>query len=206
MAQPATFWNRIAKRYAKQAIPDEAAYRKKLEVSRRYFRPDMELLEFGCGSGSTAIAHAPYVKHITAIDISDKMLEIAQAKAEAGDVGNITFQHTTIEEVGLPDESLDAVLGLSILHLLDNREAVISKIYRLLKPGGVFISNTMCMGNSQKLFKFFLPVGKYLGILPSVQFFTSGQLQKNIADAGFRIDYQWQPVPDKAVFIVAIKS
>ena len=72
------FWDRIAKRYSKQPIADEAAYQKKLEVTRRYFRPDMEVLEFGCGTGSTAIIQAPYVKHIHAIDISSKMIEIAQ--------------------------------------------------------------------------------------------------------------------------------
>jgi ubiquinone/menaquinone biosynthesis C-methylase UbiE len=42
----------------------------------------MEVLEFGCGTESTAIAHAPYVKHIQALDISSKMIDIAQGKAQ----------------------------------------------------------------------------------------------------------------------------
>lgn len=46
----------MAKRYARQPIADEAAYRRKLEVTRTYFRPDMHVLEFGCGTGSTALA------------------------------------------------------------------------------------------------------------------------------------------------------
>ena len=43
----------------------------------------MEVLEFGCGTGGTAIIHAPYVKHIRAIDISGNMIAIAKGKAEA---------------------------------------------------------------------------------------------------------------------------
>ncbi len=53
-----TFWNLIAKFYSKQAIADEAAHQKKLKVTQEYFKPDMELMEFGCGTGSTAIIHA----------------------------------------------------------------------------------------------------------------------------------------------------
>ncbi len=91
MYQSTKFWDKIAERYSKQPIADEAAYQKKLEVTREYFRPDMEVLEFGCGTGSTAINHAPYVKHIHAIDISSKMIEIAQGKADAEKVTNVTF-------------------------------------------------------------------------------------------------------------------
>ena len=81
MDQSTKFWDRIADRYSKQPIADEAAYEKKLRITREYFRPDMEVLEIGCGTGSTAIVHAPYVKHIQAIDLSSKMIEIAHAKA-----------------------------------------------------------------------------------------------------------------------------
>jgi len=43
----------------------------------------MQVLEFGRGTGSTAIAHALYVKHIHATDVSSKMFEITQGKADA---------------------------------------------------------------------------------------------------------------------------
>ena len=60
MTQSTKFWGKIADRYAKQPITDEATYQKKLQVTREYFQPEMEVLEFGCGTGSTAILHAPY--------------------------------------------------------------------------------------------------------------------------------------------------
>jgi ubiquinone/menaquinone biosynthesis C-methylase UbiE len=159
------FWEKIAERYSKQPVADEAAYEKKLQVTRKYFRLDMEVLEFGCGTGSTAIAHAPYVKHIQAIDISSKMIEIAQDKADSDNVKNVSFVRSTIDEFSVSDQTFDAVLGLSILHLLDNKEEVIVKVHKMLKPGGIFITNTVCIGNFMKFLKFILPVGKIFGLI-----------------------------------------
>ncbi len=148
MAQSAKFWDRIAKRYAKMSIPDEAAYRKKLQITQSYLRPDMEVLEFGCGTGSTAIAHAPYVKHILAIDFSTKMIEIAQARADAAKVRNVTFQQGAIESLNSPERSFDVVMGHSVLHLVEDRDAVFARVHDLLKPGGVFIASTACLGTA----------------------------------------------------------
>ncbi len=186
MDQPTKFWDKIAERYSKQPIADEAAYQKKLKVTREYFQPDMEVLEFGCGTGSTAITHAPYVKHIHAIDISSKMIEIAQGKADAEKVTNVTFERSTIDEFSVSDQTLDAVLGLSILHLLDNKEEVIAKVHRMLKPGGIFVTSTACLGDTMKYIKLIAPIGKFLGLMPLVKVFTTKELEDNLTDAGFQ--------------------
>jgi len=58
----------------------------------------------------------------------------------------------------LADQTLDAVLGLSILHLLDNKEEVIAKVHRTLKPGGIFVTSTACIGDTMMRFlKFIVP-------------------------------------------------
>lgn len=203
MDQSAKFWDRIAARYARRPVADEAAYQKKLQLTRGYFRPDMEVLEFGCGTGSTAIVHAPYVKCIHAIDISSKMIEIARRKASAEKLENVTFERSTIDAFSAPDSTLDVVLGLSILHLLQDKEAVIAKVYRMLKPGGVFVSSTACLGDTMAFLRFILPIGSLLGLIPVVKVFTTKELEESLAGAGFQIDHQWQPGKGKAVFIVA---
>ena len=203
MSRSARFWDRNAARYSKRPIADEAAYQEKLQVSRKYFRPDMAVLEFGCGTGSTAILHAPFVGHIQAIDISSKMIAIARGKADAQKVENVTFEQSTIEDFTAPDHAFDAVLGLSILHLLESKEEVIAKIHRMLKPGGIFISSTMCLGDTMKFFKAVAPIGKVFGLMPTVKVFTMKALESSLTDAGFDIDYRWQPSKRKSVFIVA---
>lgn len=203
----AQFWDWIANRYARTPIADEASYQKKLRITQDYLRLDMEVLEFGCGTGSTALIHAPHVRHIHAIDISSRMIEIAQSKADTNQARNVTFDQSSFDDFDAPDQSVDAVLGLNILHLLENRDAVISKVYQLLTPGGIFVSSTACLGDWIKWFKFLAPIGKLSGLLPQVKVFTSKQLVASLVNAGFEIDHRWQPPGrSKEVFIVARKS
>ena len=206
MKYSAKFWDRVAQRYSKRPIADEAAYQKKLQVTRDYLRPGMEVLELGCGTGSTAILHAPCVKHIHAIDISSNMIEIARGKAGAEEIENITFERSAIEELDVPDRSLDAVLALSVLHLLSDWQAVIARVHNMLKRGGIFVTSTACIGDSMKFFKIVAPIGKFFGLMPLVMVFTTKELEESISDAGFKIDCQWQPGKNKAVFIVARKA
>jgi ubiquinone/menaquinone biosynthesis C-methylase UbiE len=202
--QRSFFWDRIAKFYSRQSVADEAAYQKKLQITRDYFQPDFKVLEFGCGTGTTAITHAPYVKNIQAIDISTKMLAIAQGKADAKDVKNITFQHSSIDNFNAPGQTFDAVLGLNILHLLNNRDKAITKVYEMLKPGGVFISSTACLGNTMKFLRVVLKIGRPFGLI--LKAFSAKQLEDSLTRAGFIIDHHWHPGIEKAVFIVAKKA
>jgi ubiquinone/menaquinone biosynthesis C-methylase UbiE len=198
------FWNRIALRYSKQPLSDEESYQKELVKTREYFRPDTEVLEIGCGTGSTAILHAAYVKHILATDLSSKMIEIAQAKIDANGIKNITLEKSAIDELHVDDGSVDVVLGLSILHLVEDKEAVIKSVFRMLRPGGVFVTRTVCLEDTaMRLLKYILPVGKLFGLMPMVNFFTVKQLVDAIIDAGFVIDYQWDQGKNKPLFIVA---
>lgn len=203
MATSPNFWNWIAKLYAKQPVADEAAYKHKLEMTQKLLRPEMNVLEFGCGTGSTALLHAPYVKSIVAIDFSKKMIEIATNKAREQGVGNVSFQTGMIEDWPVEDRSFDVIFGLSILHLLEDKEAVLRKVHRLLKPGGVFVSSTVCPDPKKKNLYRFLAIGNALGVLPLVKPFSASELATSIENAGFSINYNWRPAQNKAVFIVA---
>jgi SAM-dependent methyltransferase len=206
MDRAAKFWDRVAERYAKRPVADEAAYRKKLDVTRGYLRPDMDVLELGCGTGSTAIVHAPHVKHIRAVDISSGMLAIANRKAKAAHIDNIKFEQSTIDDLDVADGSMDAVLALSLLHLLEDRDVAITRVHKMLKPGGVFVTSTACLGETMGWFRYVGPVGKFLGLFPLVRIFTPDDLEQSFIRAGFEIEYNWQPGKGKAVFIIAKKN
>jgi ubiquinone/menaquinone biosynthesis C-methylase UbiE len=206
MSPSSEFWDKIALKYSRKPVPDESVYQQKLEVTQSYFRPEMEVLEIGCGTGSTAIVHAPHVRHIRAVDISPKMIEIAREKAAAAAIENVDFEVGTVENLSPPDQSLDAVLGLSILHLLEDREGAIAEVHRMLVPGGVFVSSTACLGDMNPLIRLVVPVARMVGLAPMVAVFTSDELVTSLENAGFKIDHQWQPGKGKAVFIVAKKA
>ncbi len=200
MSHPSAFWDRIAKRYAKSPVADEAAYRHKLEVTRQYFTPDTRVLEFACGTGTTAIEHAPIVGHYLATDFSAGMLEIARSRG-AG-VDNLAFEQATLEQ--LPGKAcFDVILGMSILHLVDDLDDTLAQVHRLLVADGVFVSSTICMSDRHGWFRLVGPIGHRLGLFPRVRMFSRDQLEERIQAAGFHIDYRYQPSPGKAVFIVA---
>ncbi|ODT79051.1 MAG: SAM-dependent methyltransferase [Pelagibacterium sp. SCN 64-44] len=205
MATQQAFWNRLADRYAAQPVADEAAYQTKLAATRRHLRPEMALFEFGCGTGSTALAHAPFVRHIRAIDFSERMIEIARDKAEQAGIGNVSFETGSIESIDLAPESLDMVLGMSILHLLRDKGAAIAKTYGALKPGGLFITSTACLSEMMPLVRFLTPVSNRLGFLPYLDPMTRSQLRRAMQAAGFAVEHEWQPNRKAAVFMIARK-
>ena len=167
----------------------------------------MEVLEFGCGTGSTALVHAPFVKHILATDISANMLDIARDKAEAANIENVTFQRTTLDDLASPDGTFDSVLGLNILHLLEDRDAAISNVYRLLKPGGIFVSSTVCIGDSAwRYIRPIAPLARLLGLMPHLAIFKERNLIASLTKAGFAIDHHWRPEKSLSVFIAAKKA
>jgi len=198
------FWDRFAARYAKSPVSDPESYEKKLAITRGYFASDSKVLEIGCGTGSTAISHAPFVGHIHATDISPKMIEIAKSKAEG--MKNISFEAVDIDDIALPEGGYDVILALNVLHLMPNMEEVVAKMARLLKPGGVLVSGTSCIGDGAKLLKLVLPIGKALGLLPPVSFFTEAALLAAHEKAGLEIVERWQKSPKSALFLVAKKT
>lgn len=201
----ARFWDKIADKYAKKPVPDEAVYQEKLAITREFLNPETDVLEFGCGTGSTALAHAPFVRHIDAIDVSERMIEIAREKATEAGIETVAFQQGDINGFEAGEGAYDAVLGLSILHLVADREAVIGKVHRMLKPGGVFVSSTACLGDGLSVFKMIGPIGHTLGILPLLRVFTADELADSLLRAGFTVERFWRPGDGRTAFIVARK-
>lgn len=205
MSTPTSFWDKVADRYSRKPIADEAAYQRKLEVTREYFTPETEALELGCGTGGTALLHAPYVRRYRATDVSARMIEIAESRKAEGDYNNVSFEQVSLEEIDVADQSMDAVLALSLLHLLEDEDAATRRVFDMLKPGGVFVSSTVCLGDNMKWFKLIAPIGRFLGLMPLVQVFTAQHLIDRLTAAGFEIDHDWRPGKGRAVFLVAKK-
>lgn len=201
------FWDKMASRYARRPIADQETYEKKLAITRTYVTPQSEVFEFGCGTGSTAILHAPHVKHILATDVSENMLDVGRGKAADAGLGNIEFEQASIEGFDAKGRSFDVVLGLNIIHLCHDPLAAMQKAHSLLKPGGHFIQSTVCLQDGYSMMRFLIPVMKLAGKAPHVTFLSKTDLDSLIDEAGFEQVESFYP--DKkgitAHFIVARK-
>jgi ubiquinone/menaquinone biosynthesis C-methylase UbiE len=187
IANDACFWDRIARKYAADPIADMAGYERTLERTRHYLKSDHVVFEFGCGTGTTAVKLAPYVRRIVATDISGEMIAIAREKVEAEGGLNAEFEVATPDAASWPDGTFDVALGFNILHLVGAREAALRDVHRLLKPSGLFISKTPCLKEMNPIVRIAVPVMQVFGKAPYVAFFSTGDLEREIAAAGFEI-------------------
>jgi arsenite methyltransferase len=103
--------------------------------------PGQVVLDLGSGAGLDVLLSARRVSpggHAYGVDMTDEMLALAIAnKAKAG-ITNATFLKGTIENVPLPDASVDVLISNCVINLAEDKKAVIKEAFRVLRPGGRF--------------------------------------------------------------------
>ncbi|MHA6261862.1 class I SAM-dependent methyltransferase [Arenibacterium sp. CAU 1754] len=202
----ARFWDKIAAKYARRPVGNQTAYEETLERTRSHLSQDDSVLELGCGTGTTALLLADAVGHITATDFSSEMIAIAQEKLTADTAQNVTFQQATAAADDAPANSLDAVLAFNLLHLLPDLEPVLRAANRQLKPGGLFISKTICLGHGGWKYRLLIVPMRLLGMAPHIGFLKISDLEQRIAAQGFKIiETGNYPAKPPSRFIVARK-
>lgn len=206
MVSAEKFWDRQAVGYAKKPIKNMQAYNETMARTRSYLSKGDNVLEIGCGSGSTALLLADNVKHITASDISSKMIEIGTNKAREQQIENATFIRGEVFDDAFAKGSFDVVLAYNLLHLMENRPAVIRRIHELLRPEGLFISKTLCFKGHMSIWRVLIPIFRLIGYAPYVGVFTIPEFEGLITDANFQIiETGLYPPSPPARFIVARK-
>jgi len=208
MTANAAFWDNLAERYAAQPVANPDAFERKIAINRALMTPDDVVLGIGCGTGSLALRLAPSAKHVHGLDVSSEMVRIARGKAADQGATNVTFH------VGPFDDSfgtfgagsLDGVCAYSILHLLEDREAALARIFELLKPGGWFVSSTVCLGESWVPYPLVIGLMRMVGKAPKVSTFKVSSLVDEMRAAGFT-DIETPDVGAKVIvgFVVARK-
>ncbi|MEM1093692.1 MAG: class I SAM-dependent methyltransferase [Bacteroidota bacterium] len=104
----------------------------------RSLPPGFVWMDAGCGAGEflVPLAHAHRTAAFVGIDRSEHNVAIGQAYAEAAGRSNLTYRAESLE--ALPDvEAFDAVSCIGVLQYTEGQAAVVSRLARSLRPGGV---------------------------------------------------------------------
>ena len=97
------------------------------------------VLDLGAGGGIDVLLSARRVGptgKAYGLDMTDEMLELAQRNADEANVENVEFLKGYIEEIPLPDSSVDVIISNCVINLSTNKKAVFSEMSRVLRPGG----------------------------------------------------------------------
>ena len=102
-------------------------------------RPGETVLDLGSGGGIDVLLSARRVGptgFAYGLDMTDEMLKLARANAAEAGAGNVNFLKGYMEDIPLPDASVDVVISNCVINLSDDKNAVFAEIVRVLRPGG----------------------------------------------------------------------
>jgi len=180
------FWDKTASQYDQIEMKDVQTYRQIIQRTKTSLKISDAVLDFGCGTGLIANEIAENAKEIHAMDISSNMITIADKKAKERNIANINYAHTTIFDERYKKGSFDVILAFHVLHLLEDERIVLQRMNELLKPGGLLISATPCVGE-KIVQRYLLYVAGRAGLVPKIRSFKLRDLVDAIEKGNFSI-------------------
>ncbi|MCL1917024.1 MAG: arsenite methyltransferase [Peptococcaceae bacterium] len=97
------------------------------------------VLDLGSGGGIDVLMASRFVGDngkVYGLDMTDEMLRLANGNKAKMGVANVDFIKGYIEEIPLPDETVDAVISNCVINLSEDKEKALSEAYRVIKQGG----------------------------------------------------------------------
>lgn len=184
----ALFWDRIARKYASDPIADMAGYEATLRRARTWLSIDHDVLEIGCGTGTTALQLASSTRSLLATDFSVDMIAIAKDKLALQPVRGLSFSVADADAPVFAQGAYHAVLAFNLLHLVSDLDHTLARAIQALKPGGLLITKTPCIKEMNPLISHLaLPLMRAMGKAPHVLCFKGDELQSAITRQGMAL-------------------
>lgn len=203
------FWDRIARKYAADPIADMPGYEATLRRVQGLLTAEMNVLEIGCGTGSTALRLAPFTRRLLATDVSAGMIGIAREKLAAEPLPQLAFALADADAPAAGPGDYHAVLAFNLLHLVSDLDGALASAVQALRPGGLLISKTACVAEMNPLIRWLaIPVMQAIGKAPHVLLFDADTLQAAMVRQGLvieAVERHGTKGKDIRVFIVARK-
>lgn len=186
--QPREFWDMRAQSYDQTSGGIYArAYDLTVEHAVKYLTPTDRVLDFACGTGLVTLRLAPCAAHILGIDISPGMADIAREKILTQHISNVEIVNAGLFSPFLEPGSFDTVTAFNVLLYLPDLSAALARIRELLRPGGMFLSASDCLGSRPSVMGLKKLVKSRTRTMPYVAFLTQRGLERKIAQSGFTV-------------------
>jgi ubiquinone/menaquinone biosynthesis C-methylase UbiE/DNA-binding transcriptional ArsR family regulator len=98
--------------------------------------PPIDIADLGAGEGLVSQLLAHRARQVWCIDNSPRMVEVGTALAKKNGLANLVYKLGDIENVPLPDKSVDAAILSQALHHAQHPQAAVDEAFRILRPGG----------------------------------------------------------------------
>ena len=182
-----TLWDKRSKHYDDKIKKHDAIYESTIDSTKSVLTKSDVVLDFGCASGEMSLDLAPHVHKVHGIEVSVKMIELANQKARDRQIDNISFDPIDVFDQVLVSNSYSAVIAFSIFHLLDDTPKALARLNDLLAKGGLLISQTPCLGERNWLFKSLINLAQKLGIAPPILSLTVSELESLVSSSNFEV-------------------
>jgi len=108
-------------------------------------QPNWQVLDVATGGGHTALKFAPYVSHVTATDITPRMLEMAEAHITGQGIENVSFEPADAEDLPFANASFDLVTCRIAPHHFPDASRFLREGARVLKTGGLLLVQDLAL-------------------------------------------------------------
>ena len=98
-----------------------------------------QVLDMGCGAGHSALAAAAKAAHVTALDVTPEMLDVAASLAADRGLTNMTFKQGDVSALPFADASFDVITSRVSAHHYADPVTALSEAFRVLRPAGRFL-------------------------------------------------------------------
>jgi len=98
--------------------------------------PDMDVLDFGCGTGLLTLSLQPFVRSITGVDSSSGMIDVFQAKIKEQHLSNVKANHLDLDNGEVLTGSYHLIVSSMTLHHVKDISSLLKQFYSILLPSG----------------------------------------------------------------------
>ena len=160
--------------------------------------PDMDVLDFGCGTGLLTFALQPFVRSITGVDSSQGMLDVFKTKIKEQNLNNVKAEYIDLDKGDVLMGSYNLIVSSMTLHHIRNITPLLKQFYSILLPSGQlaiadldlddgqFHSNNEGVFhfgfNRKELQKMFINIG-----FIDIQHLTAAQVEKPVEGGPLRL-------------------